>query len=89
MASVEGMDTDRIPELGEAVSEGPDRWNFSGLDTGVKEKAHTRLPPTGGHHLQVVVELTKDQMAMAVDQEGGRRSHGSGTAVAVDKTAAV
>ena len=48
----------------------------------MKEAAHTSIPPALSHLLEVVVEITEDDVAVAVDQwslkalEGDGRSHG-------------
>ena len=73
-----------VAELGETIGQGPDRRDLRGLHTRVKEASHASIAPALGHLLQVVVEIAKDDVAVAVDQgsiealEGDGRSHNKG-----------
>jgi hypothetical protein len=78
---VEGVDTHRITEFGIAIGEGADGGNLAWLDAGMQQQSDPGLPPAGSDHIEVILELPEDQVAVTVDQKGRLESHGSGTAV--------
>jgi len=69
---VKGVDAHRIAQFREAVSQGADRRNLSGLHTGVHESPHTGLAPPLGHSIQVRIEVAEHDVAVGINQ--GRRS---------------
>ena len=68
MFSVQGMHSDGVAKLRETISKSSDRRDLSGLHTGMQQGSHTGLPPALCHLIKIVIEVSKNDVAVTVNQ---------------------
>ena len=73
MLGIERMDPYGLTQLVQTICQGPDCWNFPGLNAGMDQRTNTCIAPALGHCLQIVVEIAENDVAVAVDQNGQTR----------------
>ena len=73
MLGIERMDPYGIAQLLKTICQGANRWNFSRLNAGMHQGTNSSIAPALGHFLQIVVEIAKNDVAVAVNQNGQTR----------------
>ena len=67
--------THPVAHFRETICQSPDPWDLTGLDAGMKQGLNTGFTPAIGHHFKIVIELPKDDVAVAVDKRQNSAAH--------------
>ena len=73
MLGIQWVNSHGIPELWETIRQSSNCWNFRGLDAGVKQGTNTGIAPAVHDIVEVVLEVSEDDVTVAVNQRRGGR----------------
>jgi hypothetical protein len=79
MLRIQRMNANGVAKLGEAIGQRSNRRNLRRLHTCVKEAPHTGITPALSNLLQVFVEISKDDVAVAVNQRSRKALESDGS----------